>query len=119
MSFLHSKIIQDELDNIEELQMNIEILSEIVDSGSASEDTYKSYFDCMTECLEKQRILWTRLQYEDDPDVRTIRSSIEQLTTKLGRDENTESVSHFLSRLQSELNINIKDAKEYLGWDTF
>jgi FtsZ-binding cell division protein ZapB len=117
MSFLHSKTVQDELDTIEELQMNIEILSEIVDSGSASEETYKSYFNCMSECLEKQRILWTRLQYEDDPDVMVLRESIEQLTSKLGRDTNTESVSHFLSRLQLELNTNITDARAYLGWD--
>ena len=65
MSFFDSDIIQEELKEINRLQESI--YSSVLSFGMMSKEDKIEHVDMLSDLLEKQRVMYTRLSLSDDP----------------------------------------------------
>ena len=64
--FFDSEIIQEELEEINELQKTL--YSNVMQFPIMEYDDKVEHIDLLTELLEKQKVMYTRLSLSDDPD---------------------------------------------------
>ena len=80
--FFESEIVQEELDDINELQKIV--YSQVFSFSSLSRDDKIEHVGLLTELLEKQRILYTRLTLSDDPKAVVMRKQIQDSVVLMG-----------------------------------
>ena len=106
-SFFDSEFIQQELREINELQESI--YGSILTFGGMTREDKLEHIDKMTELLEKQRIMYTRLSLSDDPEAVEIKENLRKSVALMGFPPETD-----MSILFSSMTKTIEGLKKYL-----
>jgi hypothetical protein len=106
-SFFDSEFIQQELREINELQESI--YGSILTFGGMSREDKLEHIEKMTELLEKQRIMYTRLSLSDDPEAVEMKENLRKSVALLGFPPETD-----MSILFSSMTKTIEGLKKYL-----
>ena len=88
MSFFQSKIVQDEMKEIAELQE--QIYMHVFSFASMGKDEKIKHVELLEELLKKQQILYTRLSLSDDPEAKTMKENILNSAKSLGFNEDID-----------------------------
>ena len=103
--FFNSDIIKDELMAINRLQENI--YNNAFTFDEMDREDQLDHIDDLTELLEKQRVMYTRLSLSEDPQAKKMKSDLEQSVTLLGFPKGTD-----ISVLFSGMTQTIESLKE-------
>jgi predicted RNA-binding protein YlqC (UPF0109 family) len=106
-SFFNSELIQKELQEISDLQ---EFLCESIFTFAIMPREEKiEHIDKMTELLEKQQIMYTRLSLSDDPEAIEIKENLRRSVVLMGFAEDTD-----MGVLFGNMKKTIEALKKYL-----
>ena len=105
--FFDSEIVQDELREINDLQQ--EIYGDLTDFPSLSQEDKKEHILKLTDLLEKQRVMYTRLSLSEDPEAKALKKQLEMSVVMLGFPEGTD-----ISVLFSGMQQTIEKLKQYV-----
>lgn len=94
-NFFDSEIIQNELKEINELQKDIYV--NIFDFRTASQNDKLEHVEKLSELLEKQKIMYTRLSLSDDPKAVEMKQNLKQTLSLIGMSPDTDMHSLFNS----------------------
>ena len=106
-SFFNSEIIQQELQEINELQEFI--YGSIMTFAIMSREDKLEHIEKMTELLEKQRIMYTRISLSDDPQALEMKENLRKSVALMGFPPETD-----IQVLFSSMNKTIESLKKYL-----
>ena len=90
--FFDSEIVQKELREIQELQKVI--YSAGMSFAALSKDERVEHIETLTELLEKQRVMYTRLSLSEDPAAKKMKEDLVKSVTALGFPMGTDAVSY-------------------------
>ena len=105
--FFDSEIVQDELREINDLQQ--EIYGDLTDFPSLSQEDKKEHILKLTDLLERQRLMYTRLSLSDDPAAKALKKQLEMSVVMMGFPEGTD-----ISVLFSGMKQTIEKLKQYV-----
>ena len=105
--FFESEIIQEELSEINKMQEKI--YGSLLAFGSMSREEKIEHIDLLTNLLEKQQVMYTRLSLSDDPQAVEMKENLRKSVTMMGFPPDTNMQSLFDS-----MNATIKSLKEYI-----
>ena len=80
--FFDSEIIQEELEEINELQKTL--YSNVMQFPIMEYDDKVEHIDLLTELLEKQKVMYTRLSLSDDPDAIKMKEHLQKSIPLMG-----------------------------------
>lgn len=106
-SFFNSEIIQQELQEINELQEFI--YGSIMTFAIMSREDKLEHIEKMTELLEKQRIMYTRISLSDDPQALEMKENLRKSVALMGFPPETD-----IQVLFASMNKTIESLKNYL-----
>ena len=86
--FFESTIVQDELNEINQMQK--EIYGNMMSFADLDLDDKMEHIDQLTELLEKQKGMYTRLSLSNDPQAIEMKEKLQQSVTMLGFPEGTD-----------------------------
>ena len=107
MSFFDSEIVREELEVINELQTDI--FQELSTFPTLSVEEKNEHIEKMTQLLEKQQLMYTRLSLSDDPQAIEMKENLRKSVTMMGFPPGTDMQSLFNS-----MNATIKSLKDYI-----
>ena len=103
--FFDSDIVREEIEEINELQKSV--YGNVMEFASLDRDEQLEHVDKLTELLEKQRIMYTRLSLSDDPKAVEMKKNIEQSVVIMGFPAGTD-IGVLFDGMQKTIN-NLKD----------
>ena len=103
--FFNSDIIKDELMAINRLQENI--YNNAFTFDEMDREDQLDHIDDLTELLEKQRVMYTRLSLSDDPKAKKMKAELEKSVILLGFPAGTD-----ISVLFSGMSQTIESLKQ-------
>lgn len=106
-SFFDSELIQQELKEINELQEFL--YGSIMTFGFMSREDKLEHIEKMTQLLEKQRIMYTRLSLSDDPQAVEMKENLKKSISLMGFPPETD-----MGMLFSSMGKTIESLKKYL-----
>lgn len=106
-NFFDSEIIQEELQEINKLQE--EIYGSVLSFGYMSKEDKLEHIDKMTQLLDKQRIMYTRLSLSDDPKAVEMKENLRRSVSMMGFPPETD-----MNVLFNSMNKTIISLKNYL-----
>ena len=86
--FFESEIVQDELNEINKMQE--EIYGNMMSFAELDLDEKMEHIEQLTELLDKQKVMYTRLALSDDPQAVEMKEKLRQSVTMLGFPEGTD-----------------------------
>lgn len=107
MSFFDSDIIQEELKEINRLQESI--YSSVLSFGMMSKEDKIEHVDMLSDLLEKQRVMYTRLSLSDDPKAIEMKENLRKSVAMMGFPPETD-----MTMLFSSMNATIEALKDYI-----
>tara|TARA_B100001250_G_scaffold11675_1_gene10184 strand:- start:191 stop:523 length:333 start_codon:yes stop_codon:yes gene_type:complete len=107
--FFNSDIIKDELMAINRLQESI--YNSAFTFDELDRDDQLDHIDDLTELLEKQRVMYTRLSLSEDPQAKIMKGELEKSVQLLGFPEGTD-----ISVLFSGMNKTIESLKSKIDY---
>ena len=107
--FFKSEIIRDELMAINRLQESVYKNAFSFDDMDREEQL--DHIDNLTELLDKQRVMYTRLSLSDDPKAKTMKGELEKSVQLLGFPKGTD-----ISVLFSGMNQTIESLKSKIDY---
>ena len=105
--FFESEIIQEELNEINKMQEKI--YGSLLTFSSMSREEKIEHIDLLTNLLEKQRVMYTRLSLSDDPQAIEMKENLRKSVTMMGFPPDTNMQSLFDS-----MNATIKSLRNYV-----
>ena len=105
--FFDSEIIQEELKEINKLQE--EIYGSILTFGGMPREDKLDHIEKLTELLEKQRVMYTRLSLSDDPQAVEMKENLRKSVALMGFPPETD-----ISVLFNSMTKTIESLKKYL-----
>ena len=93
--FFKSDIIQEELNEINRMQEKI--YGSLLTFGSMSREEKIEHVDLLTDLLEKQRVMYTRLSLSDDPQAVEMKENLRKSVAMMGFPPETDMQFLFLS----------------------
>ena len=105
--FFDSEIVQDELREINDLQQDI--YGDLTDFPTLPDEKKKEHILKLTDLLERQRVMYTRLSLSDDPEAKALKKQLEMSVVMLGFPEGTD-----ISVLFSGMQQTIEKLKQYV-----
>ena len=87
-NFFDSKIVQEGLDEIRDLQN--QVYWKILELPNYSHDEKVDHIEKLEILLEKQRLMFTRLSLSDDPEAITMRNQMQKTVSLMGFPEGTD-----------------------------
>ena len=105
--FFDSEIIQDELKEINELQERI--YGSLFNFSSMSKEDRLHHVEILSDLLEKQRVMYTRLSLSDDPKAVEIKENLRKSVAMMGFPPETDMIMLFNS-----MNATIEALKKYV-----
>jgi len=105
--FFESEIIQEELNEINRMQEKI--YGSLLAFSSMSREEKIEHIDLLTNLLEKQRVMYTRLSLSDDPQAVEMKENLRKSVTMMGFPPDTNMQSLFDS-----MNATIKSLRDYV-----
>ena len=97
--FFESEIVQDELHEINKMQE--EIYGNMMSFAELDLDEKMEHIEQLTELLDKQKVMYTRLALSDDPQAIEMKEKLRQSVTMLGFPEGTDITVLFDSMRQT------------------
>ena len=82
MSFFNSDLVREEMDEISRLQDKV--YKKVWEFPSMDKDDKLEHVEVLSDLLEKQKILYTRLSLSDDPDAKRMKNQILESAKSLG-----------------------------------
>ena len=107
MSFFDSDIIQEELKEINRLQESI--YSSVLSFGMMSKEDKIEHVDMLSDLLEKQRVMYTRLSFSDDPKAIEMKENLVKSVAMVGFPKETD-----INVLFNSMNATIESLKDYI-----
>ena len=105
--FFNSEIIQEALEEINNLQEKI--YGTAMHFGTMSQEEKLEHIDMMTNLLEKQRIMYTRLSLSDDPAAVEMKENLRKSVVLMGFPPNTD-----MKTLFSTMEKTVQSLKDYI-----
>jgi len=105
--FFDSEIVQDELREINDLQQ--EIYGDLTDFPTLPDEKKKEHILKLTELLERQRVMYTRLSLSEDEEAKALKKQLEMSVVMLGFPEGTD-----ISILFSGMQQTIEKLRQYV-----
>ena len=105
--FFESEIIQEELNEINKMQEKI--YGSLLAFSSMSREEKIEHIDLLTNLLEKQQVMYTRLSLSDDPQAIQMKENLRKSVTMMGFPPDTNMQSLFDS-----MNATIKSLRDYV-----
>ena len=105
--FFASEIVRNELREINSLQEDI--YGDLADFPSLSREDKKEHIEKLTELLEKQRVMYTRLSLSDDAKAKELLEQLEQSVVVMGFPKGTD-----INVLFSGMYKTIETLKQYV-----
>ena len=105
--FFDSEIVQDELREINDLQQ--EIYGDLTDFPTLPDEKKKEHILKLTDLLERQRVMYTRLSLSEDPEAKALKKQLEMSVVMLGFPEGTD-----ISVLFSGMQQTIEKLRQYV-----
>jgi len=97
--FFESEIVQDELNEINKMQE--EVYGNMMSFNDLDLDEKIEYIEHLSELLDKQKVMYTRLALSDDPQAVEMKEKLRQSVTMLGFPEGTDMSVLFDSMRQT------------------
>ena len=107
MSFFDSDIIQEELQEINRLQESI--YGSVLSFGMMSKEDKLEHIDMLSELLDKQKVMYTRLSLSDDPKAVEMKENLRKSVAMMGFPPETD-----MTMLFSSMNATIEALKKYI-----
>ena len=105
--FFDSEIVQDELREINDLQQ--EIYGDLTDFPTLPDEKKKEHILKLTDLLERQRVMYTRLSLSEDEEAKALKKQLEMSVVMLGFPEGTD-----ISVLFSGMQQTIEKLRQYV-----
>ena len=105
--FFNSEIVQDELREINKLQESV--YGDLYDFPSLSKEDKKEHIDKLTELLERQRVMYTRLSLSDDESAKKLKEQLQQSVQVMGFPPGTD-----INVLFSGMTQTIEKLRQYV-----
>ena len=105
--FFDSEIVQDELREINDLQQ--EIYGDLTDFPTLPDEKKKEHILKLTELLDRQRVMYTRLSLSEDEEAKALKKQLEMSVVMMGFPEGTD-----ISILFSGMQQTIEKLREYV-----
>ena len=105
--FFDSDIVREELQEINELQMSI--YKNAMKFGTFSREDKVDHIEKLTELLERQKVMYTRISLSSDPEAIVMKEHLEKSVRLLGFPEGTD-----MSLLFSGMSNTIDNLKTQL-----
>jgi hypothetical protein len=105
--FFKSDIIQEELTEINEIQEKI--YGSLLAFSTMSREEKLEHIDLLTNLLEKQRVMYTRLSLSDDPQAIEMKENLRKSVSLMGFPAETD-----MQILFDSMNKTIKSLREYV-----
>ena len=86
--FFDSEIIQEEIEEINELQKML--YGNVMQFPTMEHDEKVEHIDLLTELLEKQKVMYTRLSLSDDPDAIKMKEHLQKSIPLMGFPRGTD-----------------------------
>ena len=86
--FFESEIVQDELNEINKMQE--EVYGNMMSFNDLDLDEKIEHIEHLSELLDKQKVMYTRLALSDDPQAIEMKEKLRQSVTMLGFPEGTD-----------------------------
>ena len=99
--FFDSEIVRESLQDINDLQT--ELYSQLGDFSSLGSEDRLEHIDKLTELLEKQKLMYTRLSLSEDPKAKELKSQLEQSVMVMGFPPGT-SIQVLFDGMQSTID---------------
>jgi len=82
MSFFNSELVREEMDEISRLQDKV--YQKVWEFPSMDKDDKLEHVEMLSELLDKQKVLYTRLSLSDDPEAKRMKEQILESAKSLG-----------------------------------
>ena len=105
--FFDSEIIQEELTEINNLQEKI--YGSLFGFGVMSKEEKLEHINILTDLLEKQRVMYTRLSLSDDPKAVEMKENLRKSVAMMGFPPETD-----MTMLFSSMNATIEALRQYV-----
>ena len=105
--FFDSEIIQEELTEINNLQEKI--YGSLFSFGMMSKDDKLEHIEILSDLLEKQKVMYTRLSLSDDPKAIEMKENLRKSVALMGFPPETD-----LNLLFDSMNKTIESLKDYI-----
>jgi hypothetical protein len=105
--FFDSEIIQEELTEINNLQEKI--YDSLFDFGMMSKEEQLEHISILTNLLEKQRVMYTRLSLSDDPKAVEMKENLRKSVAMMGFPPETD-----MTMLFSSMNATIEALRKHV-----
>ena len=105
--FFDSEIIQEELTEINNLQEKI--YGSLFSFGMMSKEDKLEHIEILSDLLEKQRVMYTRLSLSDDPKAVEMKENLRKSVALMGFPPETD-----MSMLFNSMNATIEALKKYV-----
>ena len=105
--FFDSEIIQEELKEINDMQEKI--YGSLFGFGMMSKEEKLEHIDILTNLLEKQRVMYTRLSLSDVPKAIEMKENLRKSVAMMGFPPETD-----MTMLFSSMNATIEALKDYI-----
>lgn len=106
-NFFDSEIIQEELKEINRLQE--QIYGSVLTFGRMTKEDKLEHIEKMTQLLEKQRIMYTRLSLSDDPEAVEMKENLRKSVALMGFAPDTD-----MSILFENMSKTVESLKKFL-----
>jgi hypothetical protein len=106
--FFESELIREELQEINDLQKSI--YGSILSFGSMDRENKLEHIDKLTQLLEKQRIMYTRLSLSDDPQAIEMKENLKKSVAIMGFSPDTD-----INVLFNSMSKTIESFKQFLN----
>ena len=105
--FFESEIIQEELSEINRMQEKI--YGSLMTFSTMSSEEKLEHIDLLTNLLEKQRVMYTRLSLSDDPQAIEMKENLRKSVALMGFPAETDMLTLFDS-----MNATIRSLRDYV-----
>ena len=105
--FFDSEIIQEELKEINNLQE--EIYGSLFNFSSMSNEDKLKHVEILSNLLEKQKVMYTRLSLSDDPKAVEMKENLRKSVAMMGFPPETD-----MTMLFNSMNATIEALKKYV-----
>lgn len=109
MKFLNSDIIQSEIKQINELQQKL--YDKMFKFYRMDKQDKLEHIDLLKQLIEKQKIMYTRINLSDDPDANIIKKNIKHSISRMGfsKDIDMNIVFNDMQKMMEKMEIQIRN----------
>ena len=105
--FFDSEIVQDELREINKLQEFV--YGDLYEFPSLSQEDKKEHIEKLSELLERQRVMYTRLSLSEDDEAKKLKEQLQQSVQVMGFPPGTD-----INVLFSGMTQTIEKLRQYV-----